>query len=83
MNRPIDDDVLHHLARLTPVEPDACAAESVRAQCRAALARRRRRRAIASRASQRWHVEFAIVSVAAAIYLSAIVRQAIALYGLP
>lgn len=76
MNQPLDDDLLRHLTQLTPIEPEALATESVRAQCRAALARRGRRRT-----SRRGHLEFAIVSLAAVVYLAAVVHQA--LYGLP
>jgi len=43
MTEPSDDLVLRALARMTPAAPDAIHSASVRAQCHAALARRRRR----------------------------------------
>ena len=83
MNLASDDPLFRQLSRLAPVVPDDVHSNSVRARCHAALGRQRRRRGPAAevRVTRRcW--ELAVAGGFAAVYLSAVIQQALAMYGL-
>ncbi len=84
MTEPSDDLVSRQLLRLTPVEPDAARGERVRARCHAALARQRRRRRLAAvgvRVTVGRMVELAAVAGVIVLYVSLVIRSALAAYG--
>ena len=85
MNQQPDDPLFRQLARLAPVVPDEVHSASVRARCHSALARRRRRMhqpAADGRVARRWTWELAVAAGFAAVYLSAVIQQALMMYGL-
>jgi hypothetical protein len=82
---PHGDRIDRSLAGLARREPDAARADLVRARCHEALARRTRRERLASSVtavSWRVVIESAVVGSICAVYLSDVLRRALALYGL-
>ena len=72
------------LAGLPAFEPDRQCADRIRGHCHALLAKRRRAEAHQVPAGNRFYrriVEPALVAGACAVYLSEVLRRAIALYG--
>jgi hypothetical protein len=72
------DPLLDRLAALDPVVPDQTRGASTKARCHAALARRRGRD---EPAAARWRFETAAVGALAVVYLLAVIREALGMYG--
>ena len=83
MNLQTDDLLFRQLARLAPVEADDVHTASVRARCHAALSRQRRNSGPAAGVpvARRWSWELVFACGCAAIYLSAVIQQALEMYG--
>jgi hypothetical protein len=77
------DPMLRQLGRLTLVEPDPTHSAAVRARCHAALARQLRRQKASTdrRLSGSRPVELALAATFSVIYLSGVIRSALAIYG--
>jgi hypothetical protein len=78
-----DDPLSVRLARLPVVTPDEIHRAGVRARCHAVLERRRRREA-ATDATVRsgWRAELTAAAAVVAIYVLAVLRDALSAYGL-
>jgi hypothetical protein len=78
-----EDVLLRRLASLTPILPDPLYTSNVRALCHAALERERRRRAARMKlfAGRHSHIDGVVVAGFALVYVSAVVFQALASFG--
>ena len=84
MTPPTEDVIGRRLAQLALVVPDPRRGARIRGRCHAVLDRRRRRQLKAeARVAFRWTWEVAAVIGLGAVYLSAVVAQAAALYAAP
>ena len=83
MNLQTDDLLFRQLARLAPVDADDVHTASVRTRCHAALARQRRSAGAAAgdRVAQGWSWELVFACGCAGVYLSAVIQQALEMYG--
>ena len=77
-----DDPLSARLARLPAGIPDEKHGASTRARCHAVLERRRRQEAATdSIARSGWHAELTAAAAVVAIYVLAVLRDALSAYG--
>jgi len=80
----MSDSLIRRLGELPAAEPDVARADHIRTRCHARLARHKRRNPVAStpaggRMSPVWQLAIAVLGF---VYLTEVIRFALAVYGL-
>jgi len=80
----MSDSLIRRLGELPGAEPDVARADHIRTRCHARLARQKRRNPVAStpargRMAPAWQLAIAVLGF---VYLTEVIRFALAVYGL-
>jgi hypothetical protein len=80
----MSDSLIRRLGELPAAEPDVARADHIRTRCHARLARQKRRNPVAStpaggRMAPAWQLAIAVLGF---VYLTEVIRFALAVYGL-